>query len=115
MAATTPEAWFALPATRTLLANTASLNTRITNDFIPAVKALVPTLSLTNMDFLYTGFTASPTSSATDADLEKLKTAGVVTSAGMAKFTASLLLLRAALRGRARPSAYRPREDIFRE
>jgi len=96
MTAASPEAWFALPAARTLLANTAALNTRITADFIPAVKALVPTLSLSTTDFLYTKFTASPTSSTTDADLELLKNSGVVTSTGAPTAATTLLLQTAA-------------------
>jgi hypothetical protein len=50
--------------------------------FIPALKTLLPSLSVTNTDFVFTAFTASPTASATDADLEKLKTANIVTSTG---------------------------------
>ena len=77
-----PVAWFALPAVKALLADTAALTARIVNDFVPALKALLPSLSVANADFLFTAFTASPTSSATDADLEKLKTAGIVTATG---------------------------------
>ena len=77
-----PVAWFALPAVKALLADTAALTARIVNDFVPALKALLPSLSVVNADFLFTAFTASPTSSATDADLEKLKTAGIVTATG---------------------------------
>lgn len=82
MKAADPEAWFALPAVKALLADTAALTARIVNDFVPALKALLPSLSVANADFLFTAFTASPTSSATDADLEKLKTAGIVTATG---------------------------------
>lgn len=82
MSAPDPVAWFALPAVKPLLADPAALTTRIVNDFIPALITLLPTLSVANADFLSTAFTASPTSSATDADLEKLKTANIVTSTG---------------------------------
>lgn len=82
MTAANPAAWFAQPAATALLADTAALSRRITNDFIPAVKVLLPSLSVADTGFLLTPFVASPTGSATDADLEKLKTAGVVTSTG---------------------------------
>ena len=81
MKAATPEAWFAQPVVKTLLTDTTGLSNRITNDFLPALKALLPTLSVNSTDFLFTAFVANP-ASATDADLEKLKTAGVVTSTG---------------------------------
>ncbi|UUZ63769.1 hypothetical protein LP417_31630 [Polaromonas sp. P1-6] len=95
MEAADPAAWFALPSVRALLADTAALTARVVNDFIPALKALMPagtTLSVTSASFLSTAFVASPTGSSTDADLEKLKTAGVVTSTGAptAATTASL-------------------------
>lgn len=92
--ATTPEAWFAKPATQQLLTNTAELTTRITNDFIPAIKTLVPTLSLANTSFLSTTFTADPTASTTDADLEKLTAAAVVTSTGTGISAATLTSLK---------------------
>ena len=79
MEAATPEAWFAQPVVKTLLTDTTGLSTRITRDFLPTLKALLPTLSVNSTDFLFTAFVANP-ASATDADLEKLKTAGVVTS-----------------------------------
>ena len=79
MKAATPEAWFAQPVVKTLLTDTTGLSTRITRDFLPTLKALLPTLSVNSTDFLFTAFVANP-ASATDADLEKLKTAGVVTS-----------------------------------
>ena len=82
MSAADPAAWFALPAVQMLLADTAALTARIDNDFIPALKTLLPSLSVANAGFLFTAFIASPTSSATDADLEKLKTAGIVTATG---------------------------------
>lgn len=77
MTAADPVAWFALPAAKALLTDTTALTTRITADFIPALKTLLPALSLTtaNANFLFTAFTASPTASTTDADLELLKTA----------------------------------------
>ena len=81
MKAATPEAWFAQPVVKTLLTDTTGLSTRITRDFLPTLKALLPTLSVNSTDFLFTAFVANP-ASATDADLEKLKTAGVVTSTG---------------------------------
>ena len=81
MKAATPEAWFAQPVVKTLLTDTTGLSNRITNDFLPALKALLPTLSVNSTDFLFTAFVANP-ASATDADLEKLRTAGVVTSTG---------------------------------
>ena len=82
MSAADPVAWFALPAVTALLADTAALTARIVNDFVPALKTLLPSLSVADAGFLFTAFTANPTSSATDADLEKLKTAGIVTSTG---------------------------------
>ena len=82
MSAADPVAWFELPAVKALLADTAALTGRISTDFIPAMKALLPSLSLADPGFLFTAFVASPTSSATDADLEKLKTGGIVTSTG---------------------------------
>jgi hypothetical protein len=82
MTAADPAAWFALPAVKALLADTAALTARIVNDFIPAVRALLPSLSLADVAFLFTAFVASPAGSATDADLEKLKTAGLVSALG---------------------------------
>lgn len=82
MKAATPEAWFAQPVVKTLLTDTTGLSTRITRDFLPALKTLLPTLSVANTDFLFMAFVANPAASAADADLEKLKTAGVVTSTG---------------------------------
>ena len=75
-------AWFALPAVGALLADTTALTARIVNDFIPAMHVLLPSLSLSDSGFLFTTFTASPTGSSTDADLEKLKTAGIILSTG---------------------------------
>lgn len=96
MKAATPEAWFAQPVVKTLLTDTTGLSNRITNDFLPALKALLPTLSVNSTDFLFTAFVANP-ASATDADLEKLKTAGVVTSTGEpSAATASALVTSAA-------------------
>lgn len=74
MTAASPEAWFALPNTANLLANTAALNERIVRDFIPALNKLVPGLNLST-SFLSTAFVANPSSSAEDAQLEKLKAA----------------------------------------
>lgn len=74
MAAASPEAWFALPNTANLLANTAALNERIVRDFIPALNKLVPGLNLST-SFLSTAFVANPSSSTEDAQLEKLKAA----------------------------------------
>ena len=82
ISAVSPAAWFALPATQTLLVDTTALTLRIVRDFIPAMKTLLPSLTLTNADFLATTFTASPTSSSTDADLEQLKLKGIVTLTG---------------------------------
>ena len=82
MAAADPVTWFASPAAKGLLTDPAALTKRITEDFIPALKVLLPSLTLSNTDFLSTAFTPNPTSSATDADLEKLKAAGIVTSTG---------------------------------
>lgn len=85
MTASTPEAWFALPQAKTLLANSTALTKRIVDDFIPALKALMPAgtvLSLTDAGFLFTTFTPNPTTSPTDADLEKLKIANFVTDLG---------------------------------
>ena len=96
MKAATPEAWFAQPVVKTLLTDTTGLSTRITRDFLPTLKALLPTLSVNSTDFLFTAFVANP-ASATDADLEKLKTAGVVTSTGApSAATASALATSAA-------------------
>ncbi len=72
--AASPEAWFALPSVGALLANTTVLNERIVRDFLPALKALVPGLSISSESFLSTAFIANPASSTADADLEKLKT-----------------------------------------
>ena len=96
MTAADPAAWFALPAVKALLTDTAALTARIVTDFVPALKTLLPTLSVANADFLFTAFTASPTSSATDADLEKLKTAGIVTSTGAPSAAATSSLAAAA-------------------
>lgn len=85
MTAASPEAWFDLPQVKTLLADTAALTKRIAEDFIPALKALLPagtTLSLTDAGFLFTMFNATPGSPGTDADLEKLKTLNFVTDIG---------------------------------
>lgn len=82
MAAVSPAAWFALPTTQALLVDTTALTTRIVTDFIPAIKTLVPTLSLADAGFLSTTFVANPATSSTDADLEKLLTANVVTATG---------------------------------
>ncbi len=82
MEAVDPAAWFALPATQSLLVDTTALNSRIVADFIPAIKTLVPTLSLADAGFLSTTFVADPTTSDTDADLELLLTANVVTDTG---------------------------------
>lgn len=70
--AATPEAWFALPSVGALLADTAALNKRIVEDFIPALIKLVPGLNISSASFLSTVFTANATSP-TDVDLEKLK------------------------------------------
>lgn len=96
MRAADPVAWFALPAVKALLADTAALTGRIVADFIPAMKTLLPSLSLADSGFLFTAFVASPTSSATDADLEKLKTAGIVTSTGAPSSAAASSLTAAA-------------------
>jgi len=86
--ATTPEAWFALSTTQYLLGTPTVLNNRIVNDFIPAMKTLVPSLALTSTGFLDTSFTASTTPTAPDdIDLEKLLTAAVVSSTGQASTT----------------------------
>jgi len=74
-----PEAWFALPGVRALLADPVALTARIVNDFIPALKTLVPGLSISSASFLSTAFIANPASSTTDADLEKLKAVLVAT------------------------------------
>ena len=95
MKAATPEAWFAQPVVKTLLTDTTGLSTRITRDFLPALKALLPTLSVNSTDFLFTAFVANP-ASATDADLEKLKTAGVVTSTGEPSAAAASALVTSA-------------------
>ena len=95
MKAATPEAWFAQPVVKTLLTDTTGLSNRITNDFLPALKALLPTLSVNSTDFLFTAFVANP-ASATDADLEKLKTAGVVTSTGEPSAAAASALVTSA-------------------
>ena len=96
MKANDPVAWFALPASKALLADTAALTARIDNDFVPALKTLLPSLSVANSGFLFTPFIASPTSSATDADLEKLKTAGIVTATGAPSAAAANSLAAAA-------------------
>ena len=96
MTAADPAAWFALPAVKTLLADTTALTARIVNDFVPALKTLLPTLSVANAGFLFTPFVASPTGSTTDADLEKLKTANIVTSTGAPSTTTTNSLKTAA-------------------
>lgn len=86
MSAPSPDAWFAKRETKALLGNTDALQIRITTDFIPAVKALVPpgtTLGLTDAGFLQTPFIPNPVISATDADLEKLIVSGFVTQLGV--------------------------------
>ena len=70
--AATPEAWFALPGVRALLADTDTLNKRIVRDFIPALNTLVPGLSISSASFLSTAFIANP-GNATDDQLERLK------------------------------------------
>ena len=82
MVALTPADWFALSTTQSLLADTTALNTRIVNDFIPAVIAIEPTLLLTNASFLSTAFKADPAVSNDDADLETLLANNVVTDTG---------------------------------
>ena len=85
MSSASPEAWFALPATKALLADTEALRIRITTDFIPALKEVLPpgtTLSLADASFLLTAFIANPVSSTIDADLERLRSSGVVTELG---------------------------------
>jgi hypothetical protein len=84
MNAANPEAWFALPAARTLLADPVALSARIKNDFIPVLKALVPGLNLSSDDFLAKPFVAGSPTDTTDSDLEKLKASGVVTETGEA-------------------------------
>lgn len=96
MTAANPAAWFALPTTRALLADTTALTTRITTDFVPAIKALAPTLSLTGADFLQTAFTPSPTASSTDKDLELLKTLNIVTTTGLPSTATTTALTTAA-------------------
>ena len=96
MTAADPAAWFALPSVKALLADTAALTARIVTDFIPALQTLLPTLSVANAGFLFTSFVASPTGSATDADLEKLKTAGIVLATGLASPAATSALTAAA-------------------
>ena len=92
MKAATPEAWFAQPVVKTLLTDTTGLSTRITRDFLPALRTLLPTLSVANTDFLFMAFVANPAASATDADLEKLRTEGVVTSTGKPSAAAAIAL-----------------------
>ena len=46
MSAADPVAWFALPAVKALLADTAAVTARIVNDFVPALKMLLPSLSV---------------------------------------------------------------------
>jgi hypothetical protein len=84
MGAANPEAWFALPNTRALLADPVALTARIKSDFIPVLKALVPGLNVASDDFLAKPFVAGSAADTTDSDLEKLKTAGVVTETGEA-------------------------------
>lgn len=88
-----PEAWFALPSVGALLANTAALNERIVRDFIPALKAQVPGLSISTASFLSTTFTANPGSSTADADLERLKTVLAATPGLADKIQQQLALL----------------------
>ncbi|QJC55790.1 hypothetical protein HC248_01073 [Polaromonas vacuolata] len=73
--AASPEAWFSSPSTVALLSNPTALNLRITRDFIPAIKILVPSLNLAGSEFLGTAFVTNPNSSTTDKDLESLKLA----------------------------------------
>ena len=82
MSAADPAAWFALATTRGLLADTPALTLRITRDFIPTLKAMLPSLSLADGGFLFTAFTAGSTSASSDVDLEKLKTGLIVKSTG---------------------------------
>jgi hypothetical protein len=70
-----PEDWFKLPTTAILLGDTEALNKRIVDGFIPAMRTLVPGLSLSTVDFLSTAFIANPFSSLTDKDLETLQKA----------------------------------------
>jgi hypothetical protein len=79
--ASTPEAWFALSATRALLSQPQEVQTRVVNDFIPAVRQLLPTFSLSGTGFLTTAFTAAAGDPVDDA-LEALRTANVVTTSG---------------------------------
>lgn len=81
----TPETWFQLPATQSLLAVPAAVDARIVNDFLPVITTLSTNgghpITLTSTDFLRTPF--SPVvSNPQDAVLETLVTATVVTSTG---------------------------------
>lgn len=96
MTAASPAEWFNSPAAKLLLADPVALTKRVTEDFIPAMKVLLPSLSLSNIDFLSTAFTPNPANSATDADLEKLKTAGIVTATGAPSTAAANILKTAA-------------------
>jgi hypothetical protein len=92
MNAANPEAWFALPNTQALLADPVALTARIKNDFIPVLKTLVPGLNLASDDFLAKPFVAGSPTDTTDSDLEKLLTAGVVTSTGAPSSTTAAKL-----------------------
>ena len=94
---TSPESWFALATTRALLADTPALTVRITRDFIPELKKLLPTLSLNNAGFLSTAFTANPLTSTDDADLEKLLKALIVSATGLPSEAAIKALVAAAI------------------
>lgn len=81
VSAVSPEAWFELPATRALLSQPQEVERRVANDFIPAVKQLLPSFPLTNKGFLNAPFTATAGDPVDDA-LEALRLSSVVTPAG---------------------------------
>jgi 5'-nucleotidase len=76
-----PETWFAQPATRALLSQPQEVQSRVTNDFIPSVKQLLPTFALADAGFLTQSFVPAAGDPVDDA-LEALRTAAVVTPSG---------------------------------
>lgn len=97
MQAADPASWFALPAARALLTDTTALATRVTQDFLPVVQALLnnagssTTVSLST-DFLF-GSNFTPTAgNPIDDLLEELAAKNVVTATGEpAPSTATIL------------------------
>lgn len=93
--AASPETWFGLPATRALLSQPQEVELRVVNNFIPAVRQLLPTFALSGKGFLSSPFNATAGDPVDDA-LEALRTAAVVTATGAPSSSATNSLSTAA-------------------